>query len=120
MEKKSFEILNTKNGVQDFLNTDNFVKKTCEQLNKDLIGFLDYSVEIPKVDFLQSLINQLVSVFYELESSSQLPAFIYRVDLSEKLFKAALMDRDFYHLGFQVVQREAQKVFLKEHFKTNE
>lgn len=119
MSTNSIEHLKSKKGIELFLNKATFVQRTCQQINKDLSPFSAYQITTPTHQILKEIINQIIPALLELENNGKLFAFVYRVDLNENLFKAALSDRDFSHLAFQVIQREAQKVFLKEKFKAS-
>ncbi len=115
---KKLQIPNTYPRVRDFLSQHEFITQTCRQLNKDLTGFTLQKVTATTVEPLVHIIPQLNLIVEALAQIGQLQAFIYRVDIDEKQFLAAMSAENFDQLSFLIVQREAQKVYLRHQFKT--
>lgn len=103
-------------------NNQEFIDATIAQLNKDLQGlFFD---EL-KSDFNpdSSIIDQLIVVLQPVlqalskQQPEQLSQFIYRVDLGEKKYIDSLaQDISLKQLAYLVIEREAQKVYLRAKF----
>lgn len=99
-----------------------FVESTVTQINKDLQGlfygdfFLDKETTS---NLLEELILKLTPILTELSKRlpEQLSQFIYRVDLSEKKFMDSISkDTSLNHLAYLIIEREAQKVYLRKRF----
>ena len=109
-------LLTTKNGIKNFFSKEEFVLKTCEQIQKDLLGLTAVNQDF-NIDFNQDVMIQMVDLMQlELKSLSggELQQFIYKVDLNEQVFNTAMAQNDDYEeLIFLIIQREAQKVYLK-------
>jgi hypothetical protein len=114
------QILYTKNEIRSHFNAAEFVSNTRAQVNKDLAGLS--ITEIPnhnsEIDPLVSLQNDLMPIIEELNNAGNLSQFIYKVDLPEKLFQEALFAGNYDELSYLIIQREAQKVFLRRKFRT--
>lgn len=106
----------TKNDIKNFFSKEEFVLKTCEQIQKDLLGLTSTNPDL-KIDFKQDVMIQLVDLMQlalKSLSGEELQQFIYKVDLNEHVFNAAIAQNDEYEeLIFLIIQREAQKVYLK-------
>lgn len=113
--------LTTINQLEEQFQINDFVDKTIFQLNKDLNGL---SVDTLKIDFNESddkllvVVNNLIPILEELSKNSQLQQFIYQIDLKEKQWFKFLTTLEFNPLAEQIIIREAQKVYLREMFKT--
>jgi len=90
--------------------------KTCKQIQKDLLGLTTRAHEF-RINFEEDVLAQMVdSMQFVIEglSGGELQQFIYKVDLKEQDFNAAISQNDDYEeLIFLIIQREAQKVYLK-------
>ena len=104
-------------------NNQEFIDATIAQLNKDLQGLF---FEELKSDFNadSSIIDQLISTLQPVLQSlskqhpEQLSQLIYRVDLGEKKYIDSLtQDISLKQLSYLVIEREAQKVYLRSKFK---
>lgn len=105
-----------------YFKNQEFIDATVAQLNKDLQGlFFD---EL-KSDFNSDsqIIDQLISTLQPILQSltkqqpEQLSQFIYRVDLGEKKYIDSLaQDISLKQLAYLVIEREAQKVYLRAKF----
>lgn len=113
------QLIKSENEVRSFLNTEEFVRSTVLQLNKDLGGISEHEVIHDPTDLnpLNSLQTQMTAIFLSIRQVERIAQFIYRVDLNERDFRTVLNDEDWQQLSFLVIRREAQKVFLRHHFK---
>jgi len=118
-KSNQLNLLTTKNDIKNFFSKEEFVLKTCQQIQKDLLGLSSNNQDF-KIDFNQDVMLQLVDLMQlELKnlSGAELQQFIYKVDLNEHVFNAAIAQNDDYEeLIFLIIQREAQKVYLKHKF----
>ncbi|MDX1349701.1 MAG: hypothetical protein R3279_05615 [Putridiphycobacter sp.] len=103
----------------DFENI-NFLKETCEQINKDLNGFTDKQVKLTEQlleDPISNLIAQLNPIILHLEAANHLKPFIYTIDLPENKFLNYLHKKhDLSQFIFHIIERSAQKVFFRWRF----
>lgn len=110
------------NELNGFFNQRQFVESTVAQINKDLLGlsYADFVLhENNEFTILENLIRNLQPILLELSKRQpeQLSQFIYRVDLPEKKFHSALAEnQSFEKLAYLIIEREAQKVFLRQKF----
>ncbi len=113
------KILFTKNEIRSHFNAAEFVSKTRAQVNKDLAGLSVFEVPVSSsgMDPLKSLQDDLIPIIEDLSDAGNLYQFIYKVDLPERSFQEALSNHDFFELSYLIVQREAQKVFLRIKFQ---
>ena len=107
------------NELSHFLDKEEFVVRTLDQINKDLGGLeaseVNFNVDMEK-DVLPQLVGQMAYVLVKMESRN-IQQFIYRVDIKETDFlNAVSKEDDFQELAFLVIRREAQKVFLRYKF----
>jgi len=109
-----------------FDSTD-FIRLTQAQINKDLMGLCDIELVLTEQHNQTSVLNQFKSSLQPLliklaqNSSRQLAQFIYRVDLSEDQFNTSLIkDPQLFDLAELVIEREAQKVYLRSVFKNTD
>lgn len=102
--------------LKDFFNNEEFVIKTCQQINKDLVGLIENPLSF-NLDFERDILDQLVKVLTEnlkKMNSHNVLQFSYKVDLKELEFESNLnRNLGFEDLAFKVIRREAQKVFLR-------
>ena len=112
-------ILNQLQTKKQFENID-FLKETCQQINKDLNGYSDAEIRLTEgllENPLHDLTEQLIIIISALENRKVLKPFIYTVDLSEKKFVSFLLgENDTGQLAYDIVERCAQKVYLRWHF----
>ena len=102
--------------INSFFDKKEFVEKTRQQIEKDLSGLFLFNPK-PKRDVLGSFELELKLILNQL-SSNQLKQFCYRVDLGEILVEDLLANSDEKaELAFQIIKREAQKVYLRTQFK---
>lgn len=107
--------------LENQFNQREFVLKTIEQINKDLNGISTQILSIELID-KNSVYNKILNELQQIISSivnknpSMLPQFIYRVDIKESEFMAALNDSTHQNLAEKILIREAQKVFLRMKF----
>lgn len=102
--------------INSFFDKKEFVEKTREQIEKDLSGLFLFNPK-PKKDVLGSFELELKLILNQL-SSNQLKQFCYRMDLGEPLVEDLLANSDEKaELAFQIIKREAQKVYLRTQFK---
>ena len=100
-------------------NSTEFAVNTCAQINKDLQGVSLATVAINngiRTTILEHLIQQLDPILEQLAQQRKLSQFIYLVDLKEQEFKKLLTQQNYNELGYLVIKREAQKVYLKMKF----
>jgi hypothetical protein len=111
--------LTTFNQLKAQFNIKDFALKTFTQINKDLNGLSVNSIDFtPSGDNLNTATQQLLPILYELSKISQLQQFIYQVDLPEKQWILFLDNQDFTFLTHQIIIREAQKVYIREMYKS--
>lgn len=114
--------INTKNEINEFFSTEEFVQLTCSQIKKDLQGVYPKKVyfEFKGNDtILDQLIQQLSLILEDISkiNSNNLLQFVYQVDVSEKEYYTSIAsDNAFYNLAFFIIKREAQKVYLRKKF----
>ena len=102
--------------INSFFDKKEFVEKTRQQIEKDLSGLFLFNPK-PERDVLGSFELELKLILNQL-SSNQLKQFCYRVDLGETLVEDLLANSDEKaELAFQIIKREAQKVYLRTQFK---
>lgn len=105
--------------LKSFFDKIEFVTSTIDQISKDLQGLYkgDFSPTLSNSpDILNSLISELKPILITLSNyqPEQLSQFVYRVDLNESLFMASLNeDTSLQDLSFRIIEREAQKVYLR-------
>lgn len=113
------ELPQSKNELEIFLNTEEFIIQTCQQIAKDLVGLISFTPNLDidlDGDVLRELSDKMAHIFSEM-SSQNLQQFIYKVDIKESAYLQAMAQDDKYqNLAFLAVRREAQKVFLRAHF----
>lgn len=106
--------------VEAFFDSRSFVEKTAAQINKDLSGLTDMSIQLDDLDqqkdVLGFFLGHIETALIDLIKLNQLQQFIYRVDLPEKDFLKQLSAGDLTELAYLVLRREAKKVYLKERF----
>jgi len=111
------------NEISSLFNQKDFVDSTIAQLNKDLQGLFfteltnNFNSDSP---IIEQLISTLQPILQELSKKQpeQLSQFIYRVDLGEKKYLDSFSrDLSLTDLAFLVIEREAQKVYLRAKFK---
>ncbi len=112
-------LIKSETEIGNFLRTDEFVQATIAQTNKDLIGVSERLLVFDETatNQLDSLRDQLMQIVVAMQNPERIAQFIYRVDLVESDFRNALKDENWYDLAFLILRREAQKVFLRHHFK---
>ena len=105
--------------LRQYFSEEEFVLATIQQIHKDLAGLvklendllIDFGFDIyPQIEgHLKTILSQM--------TDSLIQQFIYKVDLKEHDFLNALSAQDEYNkLSFLIIQREAQKVYLKIQF----
>lgn len=105
--------------IEKYFNQEGFVLATQAQISKDLQGLIagDWGIgSATGATVLDVFAEALIPVLIELSTtqSGQLAQFIYRVDLGEAGFKESFArDPSLRDLAYRVVEREAQKVFLR-------
>jgi hypothetical protein len=110
------------NDLTNFFNQKEFVASTIAQINKDLQGlyYEDYSIDLDLSDnLLQDSISALTPILTSLSKRmpEQLSQFIYKVDLNEKkFFDSISADSSLENLSYLILEREAQKVYLRKRF----
>jgi len=116
------DLQNQNTNLQSQFNHKEFVEATVNQLNKDLLGihFTDLTTEFKDdSSVLSQLIQNLRPVLQKLAKNQpgQLSQFIYRVDLNEQKFIDSLSkDPEMNDLSYLIIEREAQKVYLRSKF----
>ncbi|MFA9392586.1 MAG: hypothetical protein ACERKD_22445 [Prolixibacteraceae bacterium] len=112
------------NTLQDFLNGEDIVRETAEQIRKD---FEVFGLEITfsgKMDNVYLELHEQVKVQVEYllaGSSDRLYALLYRIDISDKaMVKASLELPHYSHvevIAHQIILRDLQKVLTRRYFK---
>lgn len=101
-----------------FFDKASFIEKTFQQINKDLDSE-EHALSWESIDMDEDVLPQfttlLVPVLKSL-STERLSTFIYRVDLQENRFLQFLSDQNFEQFAFEIILREAQKVYLRIQF----
>jgi hypothetical protein len=118
-----FTIVNlpeNKSDLLGFFSNEEFIQKTFAQISKDLLGLTKSELQFKRdmnQDVLRQMMEELMTVLSKMNEQT-LQQFIYKVDLKEVNFLEAITKNDGFHdLSFLVIKREAQKVFIKAHFK---
>ncbi|MCC7453968.1 MAG: hypothetical protein IT222_07375 [Crocinitomix sp.] len=110
------DLITTENELKKAFDTVNFVEQTCAQINKDLNGLSERIVSTRQLnDPLADFIEQLIPIISEMKDLQQ---FIYKVDLPEKIYINAVSQLNWHELSYQIIRREAQKVFLRDRFRS--
>ncbi len=112
--------LTTINHLKEQFSIENFVEKTVNQFNKDGFGLIDEEIELPSLEspnVLELLIIEVQYVLKQLNETSHLQQFVYKVDLLEKNWNYFIEFQNYQTLAEEVIIREAQKVYLRELFK---
>lgn len=111
--------------VPELFQENEFVTATVAQINKDLTGlsdiFLQQNQFINSSQILARIISELNPILIILmrRTPEQLSQFIYRVDLGENKYLDSLhVDPTLIDLTKQIVEREAQKVYLRKQFSS--
>lgn len=108
--------------LKTFFSQKDFVTATISQINKDLQGlyYEDCSINLDHSEnLLPDLIAALTPILITLSKRQpeQLSQFIYKVDLNEKKFFDSIShDQSLEHLSHLILEREAQKVYLRRRF----
>ncbi len=107
-----------------YFNNQEFIDATIAQLNKDLQGLFfselksDFNTDSSIIDQLTTTLQPVLQSLSK-QQPEQLSQFIYRVDLGEKKYIDSLAkDLSLKDLSYLVVEREAQKVYLRKKFST--
>jgi len=110
--------------IAAFFNQQSFVDQTITQINKDLQGlYFDefiFKNESNSNEIIDQLVVLLNPILVQLSKGrpEQLSQFIYRVDLGEKKYIDSIsFDLSLMNLSYLVIEREAQKVYLRMKFK---
>ncbi|MEZ4923499.1 MAG: hypothetical protein R2780_10035 [Crocinitomicaceae bacterium] len=108
-----------RNNIDQFFSKEKFVLDTCQQINKDLAGLVQFEPNI-SVDIDENVLDQLVNILKDIllqMDSAKIQQFIYKVDLKESAFiRAVSQEDDFQNLALLIIEREAQKVYLRHKF----
>jgi hypothetical protein len=108
------DLIGSENELKKAFDAAKFVDQTCVQINKDLNGHSDAIISHHQlIDPLEDLIEQLIPIIAEMKDLQQ---FIYKVDLPEKIYINAISQLNWHELSYQIIRREAQKVFLRDRF----
>lgn len=114
------KLINTETEIASFFDKYEFVQNTLKQINKDLIGLsskiMDLERRYENASQLSQTTEQLVDVLTNMNNDA-LRQFIYKVDIPEKTFQSALAENNYEALAYFIIRREAQKVFIREHYK---
>lgn len=115
--------VNRKNEINTFFDSKEFVDSTVAQLNKDLQGLFfdelrsDFNSDSSVIDQLILKLQPVLQTISK-QQPEQLSQFIYRVDLGEKIYLDSISnDISLKGLSYLVIEREAQKVYLRAKFK---
>jgi len=105
------------NEIVNEFNDELFVLNTIQQINKDLTSLTEKNIEVKKTD-LNNLVSILSLILIELDKNRSLQQFIYLVDLKENTYIENLSKNDnLQSLAFEVIKKEAQKVFFRRYFQ---
>ena len=105
-----------------FSNDEAFVQKTLEQIEKDAQGYIDVpkfisnndKIYVNSVAWISSILHRIME-----KNRAQFLQYLYRVDIPEKIVHPILKDwseSSYQELAKIILQREAQKVFLRAKF----
>ncbi len=115
-------MIKTEDEINSFINEEDFVERTCQQIIKD------FSTIYPKdIDFRfnenGTLLNQLIEqISFLLEDISKMGTstvlqLMYTIDIPENQYYNSLgFDDSNQKLAFIIIRREAQKVYLRNKF----
>ncbi len=104
--------------LNDFFANKEFIENTISQLIKDFNRCgLEIEFELNTlIPIKEELTNQIASRLIRL-SGTELQQFIYTVDLQENKFLTAVtMNDDFKTLAYEILEREALKVFIRRNY----
>jgi hypothetical protein len=105
-----------------FSSDEAFVQKTIEQIEKDAQGYINVPKFISKNDLIYAnSVAWITQVLHQImeKNRAQFLQYLYRVDISEKIVHPILKDwneSSYEELAKIILEREAQKVFLRARF----
>ena len=108
------------NNLTAELSKTGFLNSTYNQINKDLEGLSVQKIKKTDILFqdpLSELKRQLFEIIHLLEEVNKIQQFIYKVDLKEHIYMNYVSgDINTDEFSFQIIYREAQKVYLRSLF----
>ena len=116
-----------KNNIQEFLNKEDIIFETIQQIMKDFGMFgleITFSGNIKQAypEIQEQLTNQVEGLFSA--DLSKLYAILYQVDISNKAIENAQIKMPEYSLievvSHQIIIRELQKVLTRRYFKSKD
>ncbi|WP_027420987.1 hypothetical protein [Crocinitomix catalasitica] len=110
---------NSEYQLVDLFDKEKFVAETIAQINKDFAYELPPFTTVLDVNggvVLKDLVSQLEIILREFNYSALLQS-IYRIDLNERKFNNALQADDFSKIAYLIIERSAQKVYLRWSYK---
>lgn len=110
--------------VSNFLNNEEVVKETIDQIKRDFEQFnLELKTPANLSNVYQDLLHEVAALITDLlaRESSQLYALLYRIDISDQsMVKASLALPDYSHIeviAHQIIFRDLQKVLTRRYFR---
>ena len=117
--KNEIRIPQTTIDLKNCFTEEEFVVKTCQQINKDLVGLVDNPEQF-NIDLDGDVLGQMTITVERIIkgiSTHNLQQFMYKVDLNESTFLNLLGDKNATdELAFLIIKREAQKIYLRKQF----
>ncbi|MEO9256985.1 MAG: hypothetical protein ABI207_01310 [Crocinitomicaceae bacterium] len=108
--------------VSRFSNDEAFVQKTLEQIEKDAQGYIDVPKFISNNNLIyENSVSWISSILHKIMEKNRalFLQYLYRVDIPEKIVHPILKDwseSSYQVLAKIILEREAQKVFLRAKF----
>ncbi|MDA3928514.1 MAG: hypothetical protein PF541_06105 [Prolixibacteraceae bacterium] len=112
------------NNIEEFLDKEDIVKETIEQIKSDFEKFGLEIIFLGKLDNVYQELLQKVKAQVEVllsGSSDQMYAMLYRIDISDSsILKAAQELPQYSHvevIAHQIIFRDLQKVLTRRYFR---
>jgi hypothetical protein len=115
------------NNIEFFLNKEDIILETAQQIMKDFGMFgieISFSGNVTNAyhELLEQLVNQ-ISVYLD-KDYSRLMAVLYQVDITEREIAKTTLELPHYNdlevLAHQVIFRDLKKVLYRRYYKTKE
>jgi|GEM_PF-1639227 len=114
--------MNKTEWLSRFSNDETFIQKTLEQIEKDALGYIDVPKFISKNELIYAnAVAWIAQILHKImeKNRAQFIQYLYRVDIPEKIVHPILKDwseSSYQELAKIILEREAQKVFLRAKF----
>lgn len=114
--------MNQTEWLSRFSSDEAFIQKTLEQIEKDAQGYVDVPKFISNTNLIyENSVSWISSILHKImeKNRAQFIQYLYRVDIPEKIVHPILKDwseSSYEELAKIILEREAQKVFLRAKF----